>query len=61
MAKNQDFFDHLADLAPGETHEHGNAQYTRVPGGFVMIVGSTSAFVPLNEVACKELGISFED
>jgi len=52
--------DVLADLEIGGKTDHNGTTYLRVPGGFIVLIGNTSAFVPLSEVACGELGIEFE-
>lgn len=60
MAKEKDIIDQLADAGIGDTVQLAQASLLRVPGGFVAVIGNTSAFVPLGEVGCAELGIEFK-
>lgn len=60
MAKEKDISEQLADAVIGETVQVSQASLLRVPGGFVAVIGNTSAFVPLNDVGCAELGIEFK-
>lgn len=60
MAKEKDILDQLAEAPIGDTVQLATASMLRVPGGFVAVIGNTSAFVPLNEVGCAELGIEFK-
>lgn len=52
--------DRLADKNIGERCTIDGATFVRIPGGFVVLIGSTSCFAPLTDFACAELGIALE-
>jgi hypothetical protein len=64
MAKKEttanDPADQLGSMNIGETITFGDQTWHRVPGGWVLVIGSTSCFVPLSELAMAECGIEFD-
>lgn len=47
----------LGSMTIGETITINAHDWHRVPGGWVVVIGSTSCFVPLSEVAMEECGV----
>ena len=65
MAKKEttanDPADQLGSMTIGETITLNANEWHRVPGGWVLVIGSTSCYVPLSELAMAECGIEFTE
>lgn len=61
MAKETKEPETIADLELMESMEVNGMKVTRVPGGMIYLIGSTSTFVPLTELALQECGLTLND
>lgn len=58
--EDNEFLAALADLSYGTPTNIGNVNVTRVPGGFIYVVGSTSCFVPDTENVLDLIGVELK-
>lgn len=49
--------DLIADLPMFDRLTINGVEYIRVPGGYLAVIGNTSAVIPLSDVAMAELGL----